>query len=1556
SVAIVHAPRAVVVAGAPDAIARLANELRRRADADADAARDGQLGGAPLRPILEPLPVAAPFHTPALSGARNLLAQWLAGSGAADRPRLGELTVIDPLTGDRLSSDDAVLNAVLSGQCSGETLRWDRTLEALRADDPDWILDLGPGTAISRLTGELLTGTGIRTLPLASPDARRVLFSPASHQAGRDIAYAELAPTLVQLPDGTMHVDTPFTRLHGAPPIMLAGMTPTTTDAGIVAAAANAGFVAELAGGGQPDEATFTERVRELGELLEPGREALFNTLLLDRHLWDLHVDGAGLVLKARATGAPLGGLTISAGVPDVEAAVRLLDELAVAGLHRNAFKPGTVEQIRQVLAIARAAPHHTIMMQVEGGQGGGHHSWLELEHLLLETYAEIRRRENVVLAVGGGIGTPQRAADLLTGRWSLLRGEPVPMPVDAVLIGTAAMACAEATASPQVKAALVAATGTPDWVPRNGVAGGVTSATSSLNADIHLLENAAARAGKLLQTVAGDEAAVQERREEIIAALAQTAKPYLGDLDTMTYGEVLAALTRHMATGRGGRYDDGAWGHPSWRARVLELARHFAARLDDAQTGAIEPPLAVSSDLDDPDAALARFAARYPQAATTLLHPADRDLVLELCDRPGKPVPFVPVLDGEVRRWYMADALWQAQDDRLAFDEVFVIPGPVAVGGIERANEPIAELLQRFHQGTIDALRDRDAPIARRDRLATHGAAPQPLAAIAAAHDGPLAALLAAPQLLTSDGPVANPLWSLVRPGDLIELDAEPHDAERTPRLTRLQSTPPAALPGEQVELTIGGDGALLQIAIPQPGGVRHQEAPTLRVALTPHGAGWAAPDLHASRTAFATRALRGSRPHADADPARWNCPPELPAAYRRTTGAGVAAPPPIDLAFTLAWPSIVALLTGDAHLAPHLSELVHAEHGVTLGAGWSSIAGSDGPASARISAIDDRDGAASAVTVIADLRTDDGELAATVTARLVFASPRRLTVHRTLRDEPVDTTLTLDAATAEVLRDKLLTTGQLITAAGDWTPKPGDRLHLRARLRTTISHDAPQQAQHTGEGSITRDGQTVATLTSGAPQHEPAGRGTPPRHPLARLLRVLEPRPAPAQPLDRAPLGALEDAAPLDLTTFALVGGDHNPLHRSVLAARLAGLERPIVHGLWLAARASAAIVELAAPQAPHALRDWRMQFLAPVDLGAVLRFDVRAGSRRDGRRTVEVEVLSGETPVARGTAEIDLALAGARALLFPGQGIQRAGMVEPVLAGSRAARAVWRAADAHARAALGVPLARIAQDNPKSLRLAGGHVVHHPAGLLMRTEYTQPALVALAAAQLAALREAGQLPEHGGVPVAAGHSVGEFSALHALGVLSVEQAVTLTYRRGEAMQRHVPRDAQGRSPYRMAVADPQAMGVTHDTLAAAVREHAPAAEIVNENARDRQYSIVGPTDQLDALAAAYPGSRRPAVRLLDGIDVPFHSSVLRPAASELLAILDAEIGAIDRSLIVGRWVPNLTGRPFALDDASASAIVQAAALPGRTLAELPPLSAPDDRARWLLLTALA
>jgi fatty acid synthase len=114
------------------------------------------------------------------------------------------------------------------------------------------------------------------------------------------------------------------------------------------------------------------------------------------------------------------------------------------------------------------------VIVQIEGGKAGGHHSDEDLDQLLIATYGKLRQRDNVVVCVGGGIGTPADAVRYITGSWSLDLGFPA-MPLDGVLIGTAAMAALEATTSSAVKQLLVETTSDQ-----------VVSGRSQLGASIH--------------------------------------------------------------------------------------------------------------------------------------------------------------------------------------------------------------------------------------------------------------------------------------------------------------------------------------------------------------------------------------------------------------------------------------------------------------------------------------------------------------------------------------------------------------------------------------------------------------------------------------------------------------------------------------------------------------------------------------------------------------------------------------------------------------------------------------------------------------------------------------------------------------------------------------------------------------------------------------------------------------------------------------------------------------------------------------------------------------
>jgi hypothetical protein len=71
--------------------------------------------------------------------------------------------------------------------------------------------------------------------------------------------------------DGKIYFDTPFSRLLGKPPIMVAGMTPSTVKAGFVSAVLDVDFYIKLAGGSHYKTAVLCSKVAEIQKQIPPG-------------------------------------------------------------------------------------------------------------------------------------------------------------------------------------------------------------------------------------------------------------------------------------------------------------------------------------------------------------------------------------------------------------------------------------------------------------------------------------------------------------------------------------------------------------------------------------------------------------------------------------------------------------------------------------------------------------------------------------------------------------------------------------------------------------------------------------------------------------------------------------------------------------------------------------------------------------------------------------------------------------------------------------------------------------------------------------------------------------------------------------------------------------------------------------------------------------------------------------------------------------------------------------------------------------------------------------
>jgi fatty acid synthase subunit beta, fungi type len=255
--------------------------------------------------------------------------------------------------------------------------------------------------------------------------------------------------------------------------------------------------------------------------------------------------------------------------------------------------------------------------------------------------------------------------------------------------------------------------------------------------------------------------------------------------------------------------------------------------------------------------------------------------------------------------------------------------------------------------------------------------------------------------------------------------------------------------------------------------------------------------------------------------------------------------------------------------------------------------------------------------------------------------------------------------------------------------------------------------------------------------------------------------------------------------------------------------------------------------------------------------------------------------------------------------------------------------------------------------------------PTGLLSATQFTQPALTLMEKASFEDMRARGLVPRDS---TFAGHSLGEYSALAALAeVMPIESLVSVVFYRGLTMQVAVERDASGRSMYSMCAVNPSRISKTFNeealrfVVASIAEKTGWLLEIVNYNIANQQYVCAGDLRALDTLTgvlnflkaqkidieqmkagvpieevkehlnkiieeAAKQTEAKPrpielergfATIPLKGIDVPFHSTFLRSGVKPFRSFLLRKINktSIDPAKLVGKYIPNVTAKPFAL-----------------------------------------
>jgi len=215
------------------------------------------------------------------------------------------------------------------------------------------------------------------------------------------------------------------------------------------------------------------------------------------------------------------------------------------------------------------------------------------------------------------------------------------------------------------------------------------------------------------------------------------------------------------------------------------------------------------------------------------------------------------------------------------------------------------------------------------------------------------------------------------------------------------------------------------------------------------------------------------------------------------------------------------------------------------------------------------------------------------------------------------------------------------------------------------------------------------------------------------------------------------------------------------------------------------------------------------------------------------------------------------GKIAFVFPGQGAQAVGMGKDAYESSPVAKATYDRADE----ALGYSISKLSFEGPEEE--------------LRQTANTQPALLATSVALLEMYKERGLKPDY-----VAGHSLGEYSALVAAGVLEFSDAVKLVRARGLYMEQAVP-GGQGAMAAVLGAERAALQALCADITAAGT-----IVELANVNCPG-QIVVSGSTD---GVAAVVERGKEAGAKRVIPLDVsgPFHSSLMQPAADKLAEAL--------------------------------------------------------------------
>ena len=216
--------------------------------------------------------------------------------------------------------------------------------------------------------------------------------------------------------------------------------------------------------------------------------------------------------------------------------------------------------------------------------------------------------------------------------------------------------------------------------------------------------------------------------------------------------------------------------------------------------------------------------------------------------------------------------------------------------------------------------------------------------------------------------------------------------------------------------------------------------------------------------------------------------------------------------------------------------------------------------------------------------------------------------------------------------------------------------------------------------------------------------------------------------------------------------------------------------------------------------------------------------------------------------------------KAIIFPGQGSQKAGMASEFQSNFKIVKDIFLRADE----ALKFKLSKI--------------ILNGSDEDLKKTEITQPAILTTSFAIFSVLKKEFNF-DFSTTKYVAGHSLGEYSALVAADSLKLEDAVTLVHERGKLMQEAVP-EGEGAM---LAV-----MGLNIDELNSLLKkydEKKGICEIANDNSLG-QIILSGNKETLFSFSNNLKAEKKRSIFL--PVSAPFHCSLMKPAAENMKSFL--------------------------------------------------------------------